>query len=218
MDASALLSTTIAELALSADNAMVWALIMKRLDVPQRQQRAVLAGGLGIAIVMRVGAVVVGAQALERVHWLTYALGAVLLLTAWRVWSSEESDGDGGGLVRWAKRFGSPAIAATVALGATDLVFAVDSIPASFGLTDDPAVIITANAVALCALWFMYGTVSKLIDRLVHLTKGLVVVLAWVGATMILPIEVPELVNLGVIVGVIGGSVALSLSKIRQEV
>lgn len=212
MNISALLSTTVAELALSADNVMVWALIMQRLDVPARLQRRVLAAGIGIAFVMRVGAVAIGSAALEHMAWLHYVLGIVLLGTAYRVWRSEshatESDG---GLARWASKLGSPALAATVALGLTDLLFAIDSIPASFGITHDPAVIITANVVALAGLWIMYGYVSRLMERLTYLTKGLVIVLAWVGLVTLSPIDVPELVNLGVIISVLGAAVVVSL-------
>jgi predicted tellurium resistance membrane protein TerC len=120
-------------------------------------------GGIGIAVLMRIGAVVIGAEALEHMSWLHYVLGIILLLTAYRVWRSEsrESESDGG-LARWAAKLGSPALAATVALGLTDLLFAIDSIPASFGITTDPAVIITANGIALAALWAMYGGSSIL--------------------------------------------------------
>ena len=214
MDITNLVSVSVAELALSADNVMVWALIMRNLQVPARLQRRVLAAGIGIAVLMRVGAVVIGAAALERMAWLHYALGVILLVTAYRVWRGESDDSDqDGGLARWAAKLGSPALAATVALGFTDLLFAIDSIPASFGITHDPVVIITANMVALAALWFMYGWVSVLMNRLTYLTRGLVIVLAWVGVVTLLPVEIPETVNLGVILAVLGTAVAVSLKS-----
>lgn len=214
MNTADLLSVTTAELALSADNVMVWALIMRQLDVPARLQRRVLLAGIGMAVLMRIGAVMIGAELLERASWLHYVLGIVLLVTAYRVWKSETGGHDqDGGVARWASKLGSPALAATVALGLTDLLFAIDSIPASFGITHDPAVIITANGIALAGLWIMYGWVATLIERMRYLTRGLVIVLAWVGVSTLLPVEIPSALNLGVIMAVLGIAVTASIRR-----
>lgn len=214
MNTADLLSVTVAELALSADNVMVWALIMRQLDVPARLQRRVLLAGIGMAVLMRIGAVMIGAELLERASWLHYVLGIILLVTAYRVWKSEtEGHDQDGGVTRWASKLGSPALAATVALGLIDLLFAIDSIPASFGITSDPAVIITANGIALAGLWLMYGWVATLIERMRYLTRGLVVVLAWVGVSTLLPVEVPSALNLAVIVTVLGVAVIMSTAR-----
>ena len=214
MNLSELTTLTVTELALSADNVLVWALIMRRLNVPQRLQRRVLAGGIAIAVIVRVLAIWAGAEAIERYWWVTPLLGGVLIWTAVKVWRGESDEDDGESrLVEWASRIGSPAVAATVGLGLVDIVFAVDSIPASFGISQHPGTIIIANGIALAALWWMYKAVSVLIDRLVYLTRGLVVVLAWLGATMVAAhwLQVPETVNLAVVVGTLTASAVLSL-------
>lgn len=221
MDVPDLTVVTISELLLSVDNVMVWALIMARLNVPERLHRPVLAAGIGIAVVLRVAAILIGAAALERAAWLSYLLGGVLLLTACRLWRSGDGDGDGSNTAtaRWASRLGSPAVAAIVALGLTDVMFAVDSVPAAFAITSDPAVIITANTVALAALWSLYGVVSVLMQRLVYLTRGLVAVLGWLGATMLLGdvVTVPHSVSLGVIVSTLAVAAAASLKTSRTQ-
>lgn len=221
MDVPDLIVVTISELVLSVDNAMVWALIMAQLNVPKRLHRPVLAAGLAIAVVLRIAAILLGAAALERAAWLSYLLGGLLLLTACRLWRSAGADGDDSkaATARWASRLGSPAVAATVALGLTDLVFAVDSVPAAFAITSDPAVIITANTVALAGLWGLYGVVSALMERLIYLTRGLVAVLGWLGATMLLDdvVSVPHSVSLGVIVSTLAAAVAASLLTSRTR-
>lgn len=215
MDVPDLIVVTTSELVLSVDNVMVWALIMARLDVPKRLHRPVLAAGIGIAVALRIAAILIGAAALERAAWPGYLLGGVLLLTACRLWRSDGSDEVA--TARWAARLGSPAVAAVVALGLTDVMFAVDSVPAAFAITTDAAVIITANTVALAALWSLYGVVSVLMERLVYLTQGLVAVLGWLGATMLLRdvVTVPHPVSLGVIVGTLAAATAASLMTSR---
>jgi tellurite resistance protein TerC len=190
---------------------MVWALIMSRFNVPARHRRRVLAAGIGVAVVLRVAAIEVGANALDHCAWLTYALGALLIYTGIRV--AARDDDSPGIAARLARLKVSPALVAALALGATDLMFAVDSIPASFGITRDPATIIIANGVALIALWSMYGAVAALLARLRYLQHGLAVVLAWIGVTMLAAdvVHVGELANLAVIAAILGASAAASI-------
>lgn len=218
MNVSELGSCTLTELALSADNVMVWALIMSRLNVPARQQRKVLAAGIGVAVVMRIAAILAGAAALERFAWLTYVLGAVLVITGVKILrtDSEASESRVARLMaRWVK---SPAVLAAVSLGVTDIVFAVDSIPASFGITRDSTAIIVANGIALAALWVLYNLVSRLMDRLKYLHVGLAAVLVWLGIAMLGHdvVQVPTLVELGVIVGLLGLSGVASLVPVKR--
>jgi tellurite resistance protein TerC len=215
-------SCTLTELSLSADNVMVWAVIIGRIGLPERQHRAVLAFGVGIAFVLRAVAIVAGAAALEQFGWLTYLLGAVLVWTGYRIARADDGGDDGNGFVmRTANRvLRRPALVAVAALGVTDLVFAVDSIPAAFAVTDDAATIAVANVVALAALWSMYGVVSRLLDRFVYLSRGLSVVMVWLGATMWLAdiVHVSEFVMLSVIAVVLGASIVSSVAATRSRV
>lgn len=218
MNSAALLSCTITELALSADNVMVWAVIMRNMGVQPAHQRRVLAGGIAIAVVLRIAAIAAGAAALERVAWLTYVLGVVLVLTGYRIARSIHGDDDvdgnaGGRFVRTLGRFiKSRNVIAVIALGMTDVVFAVDSVPASFGVTSDPRVIAIANGIALAALWSMFRIVSTLMDHLPLLQHGLALVMVWLGVTMLghNVIHVPDMVNMLVIASILGAVAGLS--------
>src|SRR3954468_13685852 len=198
MNLTELVSCTVTELSLSVDNVMVWAVIIARIGLPARQHRAVLAAGIGLAFLLRAVAIGAGAVALERFSWLTYALGALLVWTGYRIARAGDDDSDDDGpVMRLATRvFRTPVLVTIAALGVTDLVFAVDSIPASFGVTRDPWVIGIANMVALVALWSLYGVVSSLMARFCFLSRGLAVVMVWLGATMALHhvFPVPEIV------------------------
>ncbi|SHT53114.1 integral membrane protein, TerC family [Mycobacteroides abscessus subsp. abscessus] len=221
MNIAELASTTFTELSLSADNVMVWALIIRQLDIPARMERRVLAAGIAIAFVLRYAAIAAGAVALERFAWLTYVLGAVLVWTGVKIARSGDADDETPGIAdRLSRWFKSPVTVAIIALGVTDLVFAVDSIPASFGITRDADIIAIANVIALAALWFMYRAVSALMERLPYLTHGLAVVLVWIGAGMLVHhyIAVPELVNFTVVCGVLGISAAVSIYATRRAV
>ncbi|MCX2931393.1 hypothetical protein ORI20_14000 [Mycobacterium sp. CVI_P3] len=221
MNATELISCTLTELSLSVDNVMVWAVIIARIGLPARQYRAVLAAGVAMAFVLRAGAIVVGAAALERFAWLTFALGAVLVWTGYRI-ARDDSDDDGQGdgvVMRIAARvLRRPALVAVAALGLTDVVFAVDSIPASFGVTRDPLTIALANLVALAALWSLYGVVSALLDRFAYLSRGLAVIMVWLGLSMWLGhvVAVPEWVTLTFIVAALGTSIAASVAATRR--
>lgn len=221
MNIAELASTTFTELSLSADNVMVWALIIRQLDIPARMERRVLAAGIAIAFVLRYAAIAAGAVALERFAWLTYVLGAVLVWTGVKIARSSDTDDETPGITdRLSRWFKSPVTVAIIALGVTDLVFAVDSIPASFGITRDADVIAIANVIALAALWFMYRVVSSLMERLPYLTHGLAIVLVWIGAGMLVHhyVAVPELVNFAVVCGVLGISAAVSVYATRRAV
>lgn len=219
MNLTELTSVTFTELSLSADNVMVWALIIRQLGIPAHLERRILAAGIGIALVLRVAAITAGSVALERFSWLTYVLGAVLVWTGVKIARSgddgDETPGIAERLSRW---FKSPVTVAVVALGVTDLVFAVDSIPASFGISRDPWVIGIANGIALAALWGMYRVVSSLMERLPYLTHGLALVLVWIGAGMLVHhyVTVPELVNFAVVCGVLGTAAAVSIYATRR--
>ena len=210
MNPSELLSLTLTELALSVDNALVWVLVLKRLGLARRTERAVLAAGVAIAFVARFVAISLGAEAVARWWFVTPALGVVLIVTGAKLICADNDDTDTG-LVDRLARWMTPALAGVVSLGAIDVLFAVDSIPASFGISQHAGTIITANAIALAALWSIYGVVSKLITRLPYLHYGLAAVLVWLGVGMVLGADMPESANLAVITALLGVSAVWSL-------
>lgn len=217
MDTSELLSLTLTELALSVDNALVWAMVLSKLGLPKRTERAVLAAGVAIAFVVRFVAIALGAAAIEKFWWLTPVLGLLLIVTGVKLLKPGDDD-DTPGLLDRLSAVMSPAAAGVVTLGAIDILFAVDSIPASFGISQHAGTIIAANAVALAALWSIYGGVSALLAKLPHLHYGLAAVLVWLGAGMLAHgyVEVPSAANLGVIAAMLGASAMYSV-RTQQE-
>ena len=199
----------ITEYSLSVDNLFVFYLIMSRFAVPRMYQHKVLLVGIVIALVMRGVFIAIGAAALERFSWLFYIFGAFLLYTAVNILRGhdEEEEFKENIMLRWARRVfpttpdyvGSrttvridgrlmvtPMLIVMIAIGTTDLLFAVDSIPAIFGLTHEPFIVFTANAFALMGLRQLYFLLGGLMQRLVYISYGLAVILAFIGVKLVL--------------------------------
>ncbi|MEU4802416.1 TerC family protein [Actinosynnema sp. NPDC023587] len=227
----------ITEYSLSVDNLFVFLLIMSRFAVPRQYRQKVLIVGVVIALVLRAAFIAVGAQAISRFDWLFYVFGAFLVFTAWKLLRQDDSDEpefkenaalravkrvvptapgyDGARLttVLDGRRVVTPMLIVMVAVGTTDLLFAVDSIPAIFGLTRETYLVLTANAFALMGLRQLFFLLGGLLDRLVHLGKGLAVILAFIGVKLILEAlhhhgvgwapEIPILLSLGIILAVL---------------
>ncbi len=224
----------ITEYSLSVDNLFVFVLIMARFAVPREYRQKVLIVGIILALLLRAVFIALGAQAIARFDWLFYLFGAFLIWTAWKLLRQEETEEaefsenaalravkkvvpatttyHGAALTTRidGRRVVTPMLIVMVAVGTTDLLFAVDSIPAIFGLTKEPYLVLTANAFALMGLRQLFFLVGGLLDRLVHLSKGLAVVLAFIGLKLIFEAlhhhgvtwapEIPITVSLGVIV------------------
>ncbi|HEX6339478.1 TerC family protein [Umezawaea sp.] len=223
----------ITEYSLSVDNLFVFVLIMSRFAVPREYRQKVLLVGIVLALALRAVFIVAGASAISRFDWLFYVFGAFLVFTAWKLLRQEEaeeefaenaalravrrvvptSDGYHGAAITArvnGRRVVTPMLIVMVAVGTTDLLFAVDSIPAIFGLTREPYLVFTANAFALMGLRQLFFLVGGLLDRLVYLSKGLAFVLAFIGFKLIFEAlhhhgvpwapEVPIALSLGVIV------------------
>ena len=198
------------EYSLSVDNLFVFAVIMGRFAVPAVYQQRVLTVGIVLALGMRAVFIAVGAAAIARFSWVFYVFGVFLIYTAWKLMRQrgevevEVRDNlvvrtvtrllpatrsyDGTRLltrVRGRTRV-TPMLLVMVAIGTTDLLFALDSIPAIFGLTREPFLVFTANAFALMGLRQLYFLVGGLLDRLVYLSYGLAVVLGFIGVKLIL--------------------------------
>lgn len=240
----------ITEYSLSVDNLFVFLLIMSRFSVPREYRQKVLLIGVGLALVMRGLFIVAGAGALAHFDWLFYLFGAFLIYTAWKLLGEEgeETEFSENPALRAVRRVlpatdsyvGSrltarvdgrrvvtPMLIVMVAIGTTDLLFALDSIPAIFGLTKEPYLVFTANAFALMGLRQLFFLIGNLLDRLVYLSKGLSIVLAFIGVKLILEAlhgdgvpwapEIPITVSLGVIVGTLVLTAVASLIRARLD-
>jgi tellurite resistance protein TerC len=187
------------EYSLSMDNLLVFVVLISRSGVPARLHGRVVLAGIGIAVVLRGIVIALGAAALHRFGWLEYLFGAFLLYTAAQVArhpsgpaaapdavDQDRSTGTAGRIANRLTRRGSAGIVAlVVALGVTDVLFALDSIPAVFGLTRDPFLVFSANVFALLGLRHLYFLVAGLLARLAYLQAGLCVILAFIGVKLI---------------------------------
>jgi tellurite resistance protein TerC len=230
------------EEALSVDNLFVFILIFSYFRVPPKLQHRVLFWGILGALLMRGAMIAAGALLLERFHWVIYVFGAFLVFTGIRMAVHQETDlePESNPVIRLLRRlvpvargyhdqhffvrapakrggqlrlFATPLLVVLVLVETTDLVFAVDSIPAVFGVTRDPFIVYTSNVFAILGLRSLYFLLAGIIERFYYLKLGLSVVLVFVGAKMLASnlIEIPIVLSLGVIAGILGASVAASL-------
>ncbi|RBQ19045.1 TerC family protein [Spongiactinospora rosea] len=197
------------EYSLSVDNLFVFFIIMSRFAVPKAYQHKVLLIGILIALVMRGIFIALGAAALANFSWLFYVFGVFLLYTAYGIirQHGKEEEVNENIVLRWARRalpttddyVGSkvtvkvdgrrmvtPMLIVMIAIGTTDLMFAIDSIPAIFGLTQDAFIVFTANAFALMGLRQLYFLLGGLLQRLVYISYGLAFILAFIGVKLLL--------------------------------
>jgi tellurite resistance protein TerC len=247
------------EYSLSLDNLFVFVIIMARFAVPAALQQTVLIIGILLALVLRGVFIAIGAFVIERFSSVFFLFGAFLIWTAWTLMrgGDEEDEFQENALIRWVgrvvpltpdyhgvrlrvhvdgRRLWTPMLIVMIAIGTTDLLFALDSIPAIFGLTKEPYLVFTANAFALMGLVQLFFVLGGLLDRLRYLNLGLAVILAFIGVKLILealatnslpflnsgePVEwAPEIsvaVSLGVIVVVLAVTAAASLLVDRRE-
>jgi tellurite resistance protein TerC len=205
------------ERTLSLDNVFVFAVILTYFAVPAAVQPKVLSWGIALALVLRLVLILAGAALLDAFHATFYVFGAVLLFTAWKLVRREGQDvaPDRNRALRLLPRRlrARPLVVVFVVVATTDIVFAIDSIPAIFAVTSEPFVVFAANAFAVLGLRALYFLLAGMMDRFVYLSHGLALILAVIGAKMLL-IDVwhpPIWLSLGVIVTVLAATVALSL-------
>jgi tellurite resistance protein TerC len=250
----------VTEKSLSVDNLFVFLIIMTTFAVPRMYQQKVLLVGIAIALVLRGIFIWVGAAAIERFSWVFYVFGAFLIYTAIKV-AREQHDpdaeyhenrfitfveriipttpayhGDRLTVVQAGRRLITPMLIVMIAIGSTDLLFALDSIPAIFGLTKEPYIVFTTNAFALLGLRQLYFLLGGLLNRLVYLSAGLAIILGFIGVKLILEAmhtnelpfinggehiswapEIPIWVSLSVILGTLGVTIVASLAKTRHD-
>jgi tellurite resistance protein TerC len=195
------------EYSLSIDNLFVFVIIMARFNVPRKYQQEALMVGIIIALILRGIFILIGAQLIESLSWIFYIFGAFLLYTAWKQAFGSQDEGDGeNGLVRMlrkrvnispdfdgakvrtvfnGKKMFTPMLIVFLALGSTDLLFALDSIPAIFGITQSPFIVFTANVFALMGLRQLYFLLGGLLEKLVYLHYGIAFILAFIGVKLV---------------------------------
>jgi tellurite resistance protein TerC len=240
----------IVEKSLSVDNLFVFVIIMTTFAVPERHQHKVLTFGIILALVMRAIFIALGATLLSLFSFVFLLFGLLLIYTAVQLFRHRDEDPDveSNGVVRTAKRLlpvteeydegklvtkvdgrrmVTPLFIVLIAIGSIDLLFALDSIPAVFGVTDVPFIVFAANAFALLGLRALFFLVAGLLDRLVYLSTGLALILAFIGAKLILhwahtdiSPAIPEIstpVSLGVILVVLVVVTVARLLKTRKD-
>jgi tellurite resistance protein TerC len=237
------------EKSLSVDNLFVFVVIMTTFAVPERYQQKALTFGIVLALAMRAVFIAVGAALLELFSFMFLVFGLLLVGTAVQLYRHRDEDPevednplvratrrvlptttqyDEGRLVTRVdgRRVVTPLFVVLVAIGSSDLLFALDSIPAVFGVTEEPYLVFAANAFALLGLRALFFLVRGLLDRLVYLSTGLAVVLAFIGVKLVLhwghtlsdavP-QVPTLASLGVIAVILAVTTAASLARTRRD-
>ncbi len=239
----------IVEKSLSVDNLFVFVIIMTTFAVPEKYQQEVLTFGIIIALVLRVIFIALGATLLSLFSFMFLIFGLILIYTAVQLFRHRDEDPDpDNAVVRGAKRLfpvtpdfvggklftridgkrtATPLFITLIAIGSADLLFALDSIPAVFGVTEEAFIVFAANAFALLGLRALFFLVKGLLDRLVYLSTGLSLILAFIGVKLVLhwahkdiSTAVPEVstpVSLGVIVVVLVVTTVASLIKIRKD-
>ncbi|MFE3031796.1 TerC family protein [Streptomyces canus] len=242
----------ITEKSLSVDNLFVFVLIMGKFAVPSQYQQRVLMVGVVLALVLRAGFIAAGAAIISAFSWVFYLFGAFLIWTAWKLVQDARKDGQDEeyeenkllkmverrfgvadryhGTKLWieqsGKRVMTPMLVVMLAIGSTDVLFALDSIPAIYGLTQDPYIVFTANAFALMGLRQLYFLIGGLLKKLVHLSYGLSIILGFIGVKLVLHalhesgVHVPEIsipFSLGFIVLVLTVTTLTSLRASKKQ-
>lgn len=228
------------ELSLSIDNVFVFVVIFAALHIPRHLQHRVLFWGVLTALILRGGMILGGAALVARYHWVLYVFGGFLLLTGLKMLRQPEGDevsAEDNRLLGFLRRKlrvtelhgnkfwvrvdgkwrGTPLLLALLMVEISDVVFAIDSIPAIFAVTQDPFLVFTANVFAILGLRSLFFVLAGMLDKFSLLKRGLAIVLGFVGCKLLLMdvVKIHPLISLTVVVGVLGGSILLSLRRNR---
>ncbi len=218
----------ITEYSLSVDNLFIFILILARFKIDKTKQQLVLLIGIIMALILRGIFIALGSAAISRFSWVFYIFGAFLLFTAYKLINeSGEKEWKEGRLITWFRKKGaSPLTIVLVAIAFTDLIFALDSIPAIFGLTKDPYIVFTANAFALMGLRQLYFLLGGLMNKLIYLTQGLAIILGFIGIKLIieaihgggthkiLGVEIPEISTQFSLIIIVGTLVTTTIASL----
>ena len=231
------------EKSLSVDNIFVFTIIFAALKTPKKLQQLALMWGILLALVLRGIMILIGAALIERFEWIIWVFGGFLLLTGVQMLRSggHASEGEPSAvklarrfihvnndyneerfwIIKAGRRVFTPIFLTIAVIGIIDLVFAVDSIPAIFGITLDPFIVFTSNAFAILGLRNLYFLLADAKDRFRYLSVGLAFVLMWIGVKMILPAinhdwKVPPLVSLVIVLSILTVSIVASLLRTKR--
>ena len=230
------------EKSLAIDNVFVWLMLFSFFGIPLELQKRVLVLGVLGAIVLRTVMIFAGAWLITQFHWMLYIFGAFLLVTGIKMWwfAEEKPDMANNPLIRWLRghmkiadelhgekffvwkdgvRYATPLLLALILVEISDLIFAVDSIPAIFAITADPFIVLTSNVFAILGLRAMYFLLADMADRFSLLKYGLAAVLVFIGVKMLLIdlYKIPIGFSLAVVATFIGISIGMSLRKEKLE-
>jgi tellurite resistance protein TerC len=226
------------EKALAVDNIFVFLLIMGYFAVPETARQRVLIIGILGAIALRTVMIFAGTVLVNQFHWLLYVFGAFLLFTGWKMWfaAGQEPSLDDNPVLKFMRkhlritheyngnrlmaekngvRWFTPMFVVLILIAVTDVIFAVDSIPAIFAITTDPFIVLTSNVFAVLGLRAMFFLLQGMADRFHLLPYGLALVLVFIGMKMLLidVYKLPILLSLGTVAVIIGSTIALSLLR-----
>jgi tellurite resistance protein TerC len=178
----------ITEYSLSVDNLFIFILILARFQIDKKKQQLVLLAGIAMALVLRGIFIALGSAAITRYSWVFYIFGIFLIYTSYKLFTEDqEKEWKEGRAISWLRKRGASSLTIVlVAIAFTDLIFALDSIPAIFGLTKDPYIVFTANAFALMGLRQLYFLLGGLMNKLIYLNEGLSVILGFIGIKLVL--------------------------------
>jgi len=230
------LSGYVIEKSLAVDNVFVWGLLFTAFAIPRKYQHRVLFLGVVGALIMRAAMIFGGAVLIKKFDWVLYIFGAFLIATGIKMFVQRnehfdldksrfygylkkrlnfttEMDGEKFTIVKNGVRFFTPLFLALVMVEFMDLVFAIDSIPAIFAVTEEPFLVFASNALAILGLRSMYFLIADLMEKFKYLKEGLSVILVWVGAKMIIShalFKIPTWISLTVIVAILATSIIAS--------
>jgi tellurite resistance protein TerC len=235
------LSAYLVEESLSVDNLFIFLLVFSHFRVPRELQRGVLFWGILGALAMRLTFILAGVALLERFHWLIYVFGAVLIVSGIKLWGANQREihpeknpilrlfrrfvpvtPDFRGARFWVKEAGTwlatPLAVVLIVIETTDLIFAIDSIPAVLAISNDPFIVYSSNAFAILGLRSLYFALAGLMRLFHHLHYGLSAVLVFVGLKMVASdwVKISALVSLGVIVALLGVAIVASLRSANR--
>jgi tellurite resistance protein TerC len=231
------------EKSLSVDNMFVFLLIFTSLNIPHRFQHRVLSMGILGAIAMRVPLILGGAHLLEEFHWMIYLFGGFLIFTALRMLAQREEkkievekniavralrkimpvelhmQEQKFFLIKNGIKYATPLLVALVIIEFTDLLFALDSIPAILAITTDPFIVITSNIFAILGLRSLYFLLAGVMEKFHYLKPGLIAILMFIGIKMIISehINIPTTLSLGVVMGILGIAIAMSFIRAKKH-
>lgn len=229
------------EKSLAVDNIFVFLMLFTYFAVPAELQKRVLILGVIGAIILRAVMILIGAWLIKEFHWVLYLFGAFLLITGIKmlIFADANSDLEKNPILKWMRghmnltpdfdgekfwvtrqgvRFYTPLFVVMILIGITDVVFAVDSIPAIFAITEDPFIVMTSNIFAILGLRAMYFLLADLKERFHLLTYGLGVILVFVGTKMLIVdwIKIPVGISLGIVGSILAISMVASLMTTRK--